>query len=37
MSELLTIATAAELTEPEVNGVLRLVDDAEGRRGADSQ
>ena len=29
MSELLTIATAAELTEPEVNGVLRLVADAE--------
>jgi mycothiol synthase len=29
MSELLTIAMAAELTEPEVNGVLRLVADAE--------
>jgi mycothiol synthase len=29
MSELLTIASAAELTEPEVNDVLRLVADAE--------
>jgi mycothiol synthase len=29
MSELLTIAVAAELTEPEVNGVLRLVAAAE--------
>jgi mycothiol synthase len=29
MSELLTIAVAAELPEPEVNGVLRLVADAE--------
>ncbi len=29
MSEVLTIATAAELTEPEVNDVLRLVADAE--------
>src|SRR5215218_5888042 len=29
MSELLTIAKAAELTEPEVNGVLQLVADAE--------
>jgi mycothiol synthase len=29
MSELLTIAKAAELTEPEVNGVLRLLADAE--------
>ena len=29
MSELLTIAMAAELTEPEVDGVLRLVADAE--------
>jgi mycothiol synthase len=29
VSEVLTIATAAELTEPEVNDVLRLVADAE--------
>jgi mycothiol synthase len=29
MSELLTIAKAAELTEPEIDGVLRLVADAE--------
>ena len=29
MSELLTIAKAAELSEPEVHGVLRLVADAE--------
>ena len=29
MSELLTIAVATELTEAEINGVLRLVADAE--------
>ena len=29
MSELLTIAVAAELTETEINGVLQLVADAE--------
>ena len=29
MSELLTVAVAAELTETEVNGVLKLVADAE--------